>query len=118
MQVTPAEAAAALVRHAAREQEALRAEEAAVRARLPAVVGLLRDRFGVARVVLFGSLAWGAFHAEADVDLATEGLAEEEVGLAMAEASEATGRTVELFRLEELPETFRRRILTKGRELT
>lgn len=39
---------------------------------------LLYDEFGVTRVILFGSLAHGAwFHARSDVDLAVEGLAPE-----------------------------------------
>jgi predicted nucleotidyltransferase len=39
---------------------------------------LLYDDFGVTRVILFGSLAHGAwFHARSDIDLAVEGLAPE-----------------------------------------
>lgn len=35
---------------------------------------LLVDEFGVRRVVAFGSLVWGRFRRDSDVDLAVEGL--------------------------------------------
>lgn len=35
---------------------------------------LLAEEFGVRRVMVFGSLAWGRFRRSSDIDLAVEGL--------------------------------------------
>lgn len=56
-----------------KEREAKRRERALQVAREAA--RLLYDDFGVRRVILFGSLAHGAwFHSRSDIDLAVEGL--------------------------------------------
>src|SRR5690242_3177633 len=118
MAIRPEEAARALMARAAREQEQLVERAAELRARLPEIARRLRARFGVRRLILFGSLAWGAFHANSDVDLAVEGLAPEDVGEAMADASAIAGKVVELFRLEALPSSFRERVLSEGEALS
>ncbi|MBI4701552.1 MAG: nucleotidyltransferase domain-containing protein [Deltaproteobacteria bacterium] len=117
MVVTPEGAARALVARAAGEQAALAARAANVRRRLPDVVRLLRQRFGAGRVILFGSLAWGGFHARSDTDLAVEGLPLAELGDAMAAASAAAGAVVEVFDLASLPPAFRQRVISEGEDL-
>jgi hypothetical protein len=47
---------------------------AAVRARLPALVGLLTRDFGARRILLFGSLARGEAGPGSDLDLLVDGL--------------------------------------------
>jgi predicted nucleotidyltransferase len=114
MTISPQTAAAALLARAEREQRALERHEAALRARLPGVAALLRQRYGVRRVWLFGSLAWGGFHARSDLDLAVEALPAGERGVASADASKLCGVTVELFALEELPPSLAERVLGEG----
>lgn len=114
MAVSPKRAAQALVARAAQEQAELERRRGEILSRVPSIVRILRERFGAARAVLFGSLVWGGFHDRSDVDLAVEGLAAERVGEAMAEASERAGCVVEIFRLEDLSRSFRERILSAG----
>lgn len=50
-----------------------------------ACIALLKERFGARRVILFGSLAGeGPWHSRSDIDLAVEGLADEEFFAAYA----------------------------------
>jgi predicted nucleotidyltransferase len=79
LQITPEQMA--IYKRTARERQArdeqtmrMRREAALVVARQAAQV--LKERFGATRVILFGSLAHGAwFHARSDIDLAAEGIA-------------------------------------------
>jgi predicted nucleotidyltransferase len=117
MSATPEIAARTLLARAEAEHAALAARVDELRSRLPDVARLLRERFGARRVVLFGSLAWGGFHAGSDVDIAVEGLGERALADAMTAASAAAGCTVELFDLDRMPEGFRRRVLEQGEAL-
>jgi uncharacterized protein len=81
-----------------------------LRARLPAAVALLRDRHGAESVVLFGSLANGACHADSDVDLAVSGLPGDRYFEALADLMEVFAGPVDLVRLEDAPESLRERI--------
>ncbi len=64
-------------REAERRERALQVAREAAR--------LLYEQFGVARVILFGSLARDArFHARSDIDLAVQGLASEQFWKAWA----------------------------------
>jgi uncharacterized protein len=79
-----------------RERAVARAREQAqrrerLREGLPAVVRLLVERFGVTRVVLFGSLARDEAGPDSDVDLLVEGLAPDELFAATAEADRMLG---------------------------
>ncbi|MBM4321058.1 MAG: nucleotidyltransferase domain-containing protein [Deltaproteobacteria bacterium] len=101
--------------------EAEAAEREARRAKLlqlvPEVVEQLRARFGVRRAWLFGSLAWGGWHAGSDVDLALDGLAADDLGEASAQAAAQLGHPVEVFRIESLPTSFVERIRREGTEI-
>ena len=74
---------------ARREREAAATWCARMLARLPAVARMLRDDFGVGRVLLFGSLARGEAGPGSDVDLLVD-------GLAMADLIRATVRAERL----------------------
>ena len=66
-------AAGWLARDRARAQEEA-AWRARIEARLPQVVRLLAEDFGITRVLLFGSLARGTAGPTSDVDLLVDGL--------------------------------------------
>lgn len=70
-------------------EQALKAVEDCVR--------LLKERFGVERVILFGSAAgWGVWHGRSDIDLAVEGLAPERFFSAYAACHDVLPRGLEL----------------------
>ncbi|GMV43809.1 MAG: hypothetical protein AMXMBFR64_55250 [Myxococcales bacterium] len=117
MVVPPEEAARALTERAGRGALELSARRDELRGSAGQAVELLRSRFGATRVILFGSLAWEGFHAGSDVDLAAEGIPPEIADRAEAEVARLLCHPVELFRLEELPESFRLRVLTEGEVL-
>lgn len=105
-------------REAARKQESrsrrLRAWRAAHRG-----ASLLKGTFGANRVIVFGSLAHGAwFGPRSDIDLAVEGLAGEGFGTAWTAVERvASGFNVDLVDLAVAPERLRERIREYGREL-
>jgi uncharacterized protein len=81
---------------------------------LDRIVTLLVQKYGVRRIILFGSLARGRFDAESDIDLAVEGLAKEDYFTALAAASDLADRWVDLKPLEELEDHFKQRVLATG----
>ena len=99
------------------------AAERRTRERLLALVrqaaGLLKSRFGVRRVVLFGSLAdevW--FRADSDVDLAVEGLSAEDYWDAWRLVEDVIReRPVDLIEIEGAGEALRQMIERYGIEL-
>ena len=117
MSISPQQAARHMVAREQLKVDALERARKTVTGRLELVAEVLRESFGARRVRHFGSLAWGGFHEGSDVDLAVAGVAAQELGHAMAEASRVAGRTVELFCLDELNEDFRLRVVREGREL-
>ena len=80
---------------------------------------MLKARFGVRRVVLFGSLAHAAwFVPDSDVDLAVEGLAGDDYWRAWRQIEEIIGdRPVDLIEIEMAGESLRRAIQRYGVEL-
>jgi len=99
------------------------ADEQVERMRLLARIGtaatLLKDRFGVQRVVLFGSLAdetW--FRADSDVDLAVEGLSTDDYWEAWRLVEDVIGdRLVDFVEIEMAGATLRSMIERYGVEL-
>lgn len=72
-----------------RKEQALEAAEACIR--------LLKEGFGARRVILFGSLAGqGAWHGRSDIDLAVEGLAEDDFFCAYSACRDLLPRGLEL----------------------
>jgi predicted nucleotidyltransferase len=87
--------------------------------RICEVASVLKMRFGVRRVVLFGSLAHAAWlRSAADVDLAVAGLAAEDYWQAWQAAEEIIAdRSVDLIELETARESLRQAIDRHGIEL-
>lgn len=80
---------------------------------------LLVERYGVARVVLVGSLARGDFGCRSDIDLAVEGLPPEAFFAAGAELERvAAGIGVDLVPLETASAFFREEAARDGVVLT
>jgi predicted nucleotidyltransferase len=80
---------------------------------------VLKSRFGVRRVILFGSLAYTSSSASvSDVDLAVEGLAADDYWRAWGLAEEVINdRPVDLVEMERAGEALRRAIARHGVEL-
>lgn len=89
----------------------------AARARLPEVVRILVEDFGVQRVILFGSLRWGTLHETSDIDLAVTGLAPESYWRALDRVTRAAERPVDLVPLDEASASLRARIDADGEVL-
>lgn len=83
------------------------------------VAEALKARFGVKRVILFGSLAHGAWFApDSDVDLVVEGLSDKDYWEAWRLAEEIIGdRPVDFIELEMAGDSLRRAIERYGVEL-
>ncbi len=96
-----------------------RNERERVLSRLQEAADALKARFGVRRVVLFGSLAHEAwFVPDSDVDLAVEGLAGDDYWEAWRLVEEVIGdRLVDLIEIEMAGESLRRAIERYGVEL-
>jgi predicted nucleotidyltransferase len=112
--VQPGELARVLV---ARHRETLEREREraeALRAAVRREVGkALMD--GVAsRAWLIGSLAWGPFGPGSDVDIVVCGAAHRDASVLAARLMELFGTDVDLLRLEDLPDAFRRRVEEEG----
>src|SRR5689334_2082100 len=75
---------------------------------------LLAEHYGVRKVVLFGSLAWGRFRVTSDVDLAAHGLAPERFIHAAAELDREIFVPIDLKLISDCPPVLRRRIDEKG----
>jgi predicted nucleotidyltransferase len=97
------------------QKERDRAHEA--RLRLPSVAALLVERFGVRRIVLFGSLLEGRLHERSDIDLGVEGLAPERYWEALWRCAAAAGRHVDLVPLEDVGDSLRAHIAAFGEVL-
>lgn len=115
MSVTAAEALAHLRRAEARRAAAGSQRAARLLGLLPAAARLLRERYGVRRVVVFGSLVAGHATTESDVDLAVEGLRLGDYFEALADLMHLFGGPVDLVRLEDAPASLRDRVAQEGR---
>lgn len=78
------------------------------------IADMLRTSYKVTRVVLFGSLVNGQFHARSDIDLAVEGLAPGDFFQALAQASKLSDFPIDLKPFEELVPHFAARVLATG----
>ena len=87
---------------------------ALLRSRLPAAVELLRTRYGVASIRLFGSLARGEADAYSDIDLAVEGLDTTRYFEALGDVMGLMSCPVDLVRLEDAPASLRDRVFQDG----
>jgi predicted nucleotidyltransferase len=87
--------------------------------RVRAAADLLKSRYAVRRVVLFGSLAHAAwFMPDSDVDLAVEGLAGTDYWQAWKAVEEVLGdRPVDFVEIESAGESLRQAIARYGVEV-
>lgn len=86
------------------------------------VTGVLREKYGAKRVVLFGSLAKylrgaGEFTERSDIDLAVEGLPKEEYFRVLSEINRLSEFEVDLIDLEGCPAFLRNLIEREGMEI-
>lgn len=81
--------------------------------------GLLKQQYGAKRVIVFGSLAHGAwFHPHSDLDLAVEGLAPGAIWRAWSAVEKAAAEfDVDLIELETAGDRLSQRIREQGKEL-
>jgi predicted nucleotidyltransferase len=117
MPVDPSELAHELVRRrkAELDENTRRADEVRVIVRAE-VAALIRE--GLARRAwLIGSLAWGRFGVRSDVDVVLEGLAVARIGAVAERLAGHVHADVDILRIEEIPATFRQRVLAEGIEL-
>lgn len=75
----------------AADEAAARARSAVAWERCERIRDLLRDVFGARRVVVTGSLARGEFRTGSDVDIAIEGVSDDQFFAASAEAQRVAG---------------------------
>ncbi len=114
MTVAPAQLASVLQR---RQRERLeRAEEQAAAAR-QSVLSAVRELQLADDAWLIGSLAWGGFDESSDVDLVLKGIGTKDLTRLWHRLETELGRPVDLLRLEDLPDDFRRRVLSEGLRL-
>lgn len=111
--VTPADLAATLRRRHREEIAREAAERDDVRRRLDESVSRL-DLPPESRLWLIGSLPTDKWGVRSDVDLVVEGVDREQERLLWGRLSADLPVPVDLLRLEELPEGFRRRVLEEG----
>lgn len=114
---TGAQGSRVVLRRNVLRRDALAARAESLRNGARAGAKILAERFGATRVILFGSVARGAVHADSDIDLAVWGVlptAQWDAGLA---AEDAAGARVDLVRMESAPEAMRERVRADGVEL-
>ncbi len=79
---------------------------------------LLAEKYSIQKVYLFGSLVAGNFNLQSDLDLAVEGLADEDYLKAYGLVEEiAAPLKVDLISLESAMPSLRERVLEEGRVL-
>src|SRR5437868_4734218 len=117
MGVEPADLARALIRRRKAELEENGRRARAVRHHVEAEACALVADGWARRAWLIGSLAWGDFGIGSDADIVFEGLGSDRTGAAAARLSAAAEVEVDVLRLEDLPESFRERVVTEGIEL-
>jgi predicted nucleotidyltransferase len=86
-------------------------------AELPRVADLLRSRYGVRRLWLFGSLLRGKVHERSDIDLAAEGLEPGRFFSAVADCMAIMTLPVDLIRIEDASPGLRKRIEKDGKPI-
>jgi predicted nucleotidyltransferase len=79
---------------------------------------ILADKFGANAVYLFGSFVWSdTYFPETDIDLAASGIPFERLYKALGYLEEETQYPFDLVDLDDIPVTFRERILAEGKLL-
>lgn len=115
--VTPSQAAAAIRRREAESKARAAIRATRLRELQPDAHRLLTSRYGVTKVILFGSLARGEAHEHSDVDLAVAGLPLTRYFAAMADLNELFGTPVDLLELEVAGPSLQARLQAEGIEV-
>jgi predicted nucleotidyltransferase len=113
----PSDLAATLIARRVITRERDRDRASALHERLRHVAGRLRREGRLDAAWLVGSLAWGGFGERSDVDVVARGVDVARVGAVWADLVDALDTRVDLLCFEDLPEGFRRRVLTEGQRL-
>ncbi len=93
----------------------MRAAAEKARAEARRLAKILAEEFGVERVYLFGSFAWGnKVRPDSDIDLAVEGLLPRQFFKAYGRLEEATRYAFDLVPLEKATPRLRKLILKRG----
>lgn len=79
----------------------------------------LRDRYGVKRVILIGSLAYGLFHEKSDIDLVVDGLPQDSYIKSLTELYDLlpAGVDINLIPFEDAFDSLKRKVQQKGKIL-
>ncbi|RME28721.1 MAG: nucleotidyltransferase domain-containing protein, partial [Deltaproteobacteria bacterium] len=112
--VRPEDTARALLERAAREIAESEKRAGTLLEKVRSTVPDSAARFGIKRVYLFGSLAWGGVHSRSDVDLATEGLKPVDRASFAAELSRKVGMDIDVVLLESAPPELKERVVRDG----
>lgn len=118
MPVEPRDLAQTMVRRKAEERRFYAERATALRSAAQSELTHARAEGLIERAWLIGSLAWGELGPHSDVDIVVSGLGVDAIGALWARLSHALGESVDLLRLETLPEDFRQRVLDQGVVLT
>jgi len=114
MVVQPEDLARRLIRRHGDEQQHQLWRAAQLRAAALREARRIIDEGLAARGWLVGSVAWGGFGPRSDVDLVLEGLEPRELATIWDRLCASLQTTVDLLRLEELPEAFCLRVQREG----
>jgi uncharacterized protein len=117
MATSAADTAEHLRARAAEKARAAAERASRLRESVPNAAALLRSRYGARDVVLFGSLATGAFDDRSDVDLAVRGVAASDYFAALADLMALFAGPVDLVRLEQAPPSLAARVAAEGEAL-
>lgn len=96
------------------EEKAIRQRRSQALEEAERAARFLAEHYGVRKVVLFGSLAWGRFRSTSDVDLAVSGLAPERFFRAAGDLDRELSVPVDLKLISDCPPTLRQRIEEQG----
>lgn len=103
----------------AEEKKLEERRQAEALAKAKAVAEWLKKNYRVEEVYLYGSLAWGGFGVNSDIDLLVRGFKDKEHYWQMQSGAESVAQPFELNLLceEEVPESLWRKVKTKGIKL-
>lgn len=108
----------ALIERARERREDWQRRADALRGEVAHAVARLREEGAVRQCWLIGSLAWGGYGPDSDVDLVIEGLRRERWAAVWRSLSTELGTRLDLLRLEDLPAAFAERVRHEGIELS
>jgi len=106
------------VRQIAQEEKEMRKLARQAEKKAQRIAEVLLKKYDVSKVYLFGSLAWGDFTRDSDIDLAVVGLPEELFLEVYGVAEDmATPLKVDLMLLETAEPSLKERVLREGKRL-